>query len=118
MRKTWIHEELILQGAVGAGMIVSAVIGAGSAAYQADEQKKIADSSAKDVLLAEKERKAEVERIARDTRPDGEALDSIEFGVDREENELGSVSDFLRPKTTALGTTANGGSGLFAGVPL
>ena len=98
---------------VAAAVIASAVIGAGSAAYQADEQKKAAEEDRKRRETAAAEAQAEADRIARETRPDEEALGEIGFGVDRGDEFVGgSTQEFLIPKTSALGGASYGLSGL------
>jgi len=96
---------------IGAAVIASAVIGAGTSYYQSEQQKDLAEEEADRLAKEAASRKAEAERIARETRPEAETVEAIQFGVPQDE-ELGSVSDFLIPRqSTALGT-ASGSSGL------
>ena len=92
-------------------IITSAILGATTSSIAANRQENIADEQQAKLDKAERERKAEAERIARETRPEEEAA-SISFGSGQDD-EFGSVSDFLVPKktTTALGTTGSSGLG-------
>jgi hypothetical protein len=93
------------------GLIISAAIGAGASVYTADKQEEAAEKEAKRLEQAEADRKAEAERIAKETRPEGEALKAVEFGFGNGEVG-GSTSDFLVPKGgTALGGTGKSGLG-------
>ena len=112
MRTSWIHEEVILQDPVVGGLIASAVIGAGSSAYSANEQKKIAEQQASDLKEANDARDAEAKRIAKETRPDAVGVKSIKFGID--DTQMGSASDFIVPKVSSksLGTSGTASFGL------
>lgn len=96
--------------ATSTALLLSAGIAAGSAYYQAEKQEDIAEEQQRKLDIAEDERIAEAERIARETRPEGETVEGIKFGA-ATDNELGSVSDFLIPKTSALGTSGSSGLG-------
>lgn len=90
--------------------VASAVVGAGSAAYQAEEQKKAAgEDERKRMAEAEKEQ-LRVKQIAEDTRPDEKAATGVEFGSGASGSVGGSTSDFVVPKTSSL--TSSGSSGL------
>ena len=89
---------------ISAAIGISAIIGAGSAAYQGEQQKKLAKKDAD-------RRKAEADRIASETRPDEIGLEETKFGVDKANKTGGSTSDFLVPKTSALGGTGRSGLG-------
>lgn len=94
-------------------IIASAVVGAGTAVYTAEKQEDIAEEERKRLEREEAERKREADRIAKETRPEGEAATSIQFGTTGSTDKGGSTSDFLVTKGGgALGGTSNGGSGL------
>lgn len=96
---------------VAVAVVAAAAIGAVSADNAASKQKKAASS---DRARREKEaaaQKAEADRIARETRPDEEALGETKFGSGDEDGGTGSTQDFLIPKTSVLGES-KGRSGL------
>lgn len=101
--------------ATSTALIAAAVIGAGATAgasyYAAEQQEDMAEAERKRIKQAEADRKREADRIARDTRPEGETASSIVFG--RGDNVAGgSASDFLVPKSgSALGVTGKSGLG-------
>lgn len=96
--------------ATSTAIIASAIIGAGTASVAANRAENTADEEAAKVEKARREAEEKALQIERDTRPEGETAEGIKFGA-TDDGELGSVSDFLVPKTTtALGTA--GGSGL------
>ncbi len=94
-----------------AAIIAAAVIGAGSAAYSADQQKKAAEKDQARRTAEAASAKAEADRIASETKPEEETLTETKFGVD-DEDSIGSTQEFLIPKTSALGSEATGRSGL------
>jgi len=95
--------------ALATAIIAAAVIGAGASIYAAEKQEDIANKERKRLEREEEERRAEAERIARETRPEGEELSSISFGAkDTNTLAMGSTSDFLVTKT---GSTFGGTSG-------
>jgi len=96
--------------AVTAAVIAAAAIGAGTSIYTAKEQEKAADEQQAELKAAEEAKKKEADRIAKETAPDQETFTGIQYGADTEGDELGNVSDFLVPKTSALGTTGSGSS--------
>lgn len=100
---------------LGTAVIASALVGAGTSYYQAEQQKKAADAQAEELKRQEEERQAEIERIARDTRPEAETLQSIQFGSDTASStSVGSVDDFLVPLDTSksqLSTSTSGSLG-------
>ena len=96
---------------VSAAIGIAAVIGAGSAAYQADVQKQLGDQDRSRRKIEADNAKRESDRIADATRPDELGLEETKFGVDEADSEAGSASDFLIPKSSALGG-AKGRSGL------
>lgn len=94
--------------------ILSTVVGGGLSLYQSGRQEDIAEEDQKKRDKAAAEAKAETERIARETRPEGETATGIEFGTGDRGGPTGSTEDFLVPKTSALGaaTGSSGRSGL------
>jgi|SaaInlStandDraft_4_1057021.scaffolds.fasta_scaffold44310_3 hypothetical protein len=88
-------------------ILAAAAIGAGSAAYQTDVQKQLSDQDRSRRKTEADRQQAEADRIARETRPDEEGLAETKFGTDKADEDAGSTSDFLVPKSSALG----GGSG-------
>ena len=99
-------------GYVAAAVVGAAIVGAGSAYYQGEETKRLAEQDAsrreEEAALAQ----AEADRISRETGPDGEALSAITFGSDDgTDPTVGSTSDFLIPKTSSLGSTGLSGLG-------
>ena len=96
---------------VATALIASAVISAGSAYYSADQQKKAAkdDRNRREAEAAAQQ--AEADRISRETRPEEEALAETKFGT-QDTTRAGSTQEFLIPKTSALGGSATGRSGL------
>ena len=93
------------------GLIVSAAIGAGASVYASNQQEEAAEKERARLAQAETERKEEAERIARETRPEGETLAAVEFGFG-EDKDMGSTSDFLVTKSgSALGGTGKSGLG-------
>jgi len=111
------------------GAIVSAAIGAGSSYRASNIQQKAASSAQTEQLVAStieaNKRKKEAEeakataariaeegrRVAEETRPDEQGLGEVQFGADDDE-EIGSTQDFLVPKSSALGSSGSGRSGL------
>ena len=82
-----------------AAIIGAAVIGAGSAAYQAEEQRRTARDAQRRVDAENQRQQAEAARISRDTRPEGETVgQAVKLGV-MDEDTMG-VSDFLISKPT------------------
>jgi hypothetical protein len=96
---------------ISAAIGISAIIGAGSAAYQGEQQKKLAKKDADRRKAEADAAKAESDRIASETRPDEIGLEETKFGVDKANKTGGSTSDFLVPKTSALGGTGRSGLG-------
>lgn len=93
-------------------IIAGALISGGSSAYQAEQQKDIAEEDRKRREKEAAKAKTEAERIARETRPEQEAVKEIEFGTG-DDGVIGSTQEFVIPKTTsALGTSTTGRSGL------
>lgn len=93
-------------------IITAALIGVGSSAIAAGQQEDLAEEDRKRREEAVAEKKAETERIARETRPEQETVKEIEFGT-ADKTTIGSTQEFLVPKTTgALGVSATGRSGL------
>ncbi len=110
MRREWRHEAVILQDPITA-LVFGSILTTGVQITMADKQAAAADAEVKRLEKAEEDRKIEAERIARETRPEGEALESIQFGTD---SEFGSVGDFLikdNKTTSALGGTSASGLG-------
>ena len=106
-----------MSGAVATAVVYSTVaaaaIGVVSSAYQAKEQQKAADKDQDRRREAATSAKAESDRISRETKPEGESLDEVDFGAEGTSGVGGSASDFLIPKSSsALGTSASGRSGL------
>lgn len=101
---------------VGAALIASAVIGAGSSAYQANEQKKIAEEQQRKLEEEKRNQALEAERLARLTQPEQQtAGKDVKFGLQGHNTQLGSASDFLVPKatdTSGLGVSQSKKSGL------
>lgn len=97
---------------VAEAIIASALIGAGSSAYAADEQKRAMEEAERARQRAAAEAEAERQRIAANTRPEEESAgEGIEFGLF--DDETGTTQDFLVDRTSntsQLGTA--GGSGL------
>lgn len=99
-------------GYAAIGAIVSAVIGAGASVYSSNMADKAAKAERDRLAKAEEERKKELERIAKETRPEGEALQSVTFGTDANNKKVGSTQEFIVTKSAAaLGGTSSG-SGL------
>lgn len=97
---------------IGAAIIAATVIGAGSAYYQAEQTKKAAsdDRSRRESEAAAQ--KAEADRIANETKPEEQALEDTKFGLSDPNIDIGSSNDFIIPKTSALGGSKLGRSGL------
>ena len=99
-------------GEMRAAALISSAIGAGSSAYQADRQKRLAEDAKQ---KAEEERirqENEAKRIALATRPEQIAATGIQFGVSEADS---STSDFLVKKKTTMkgaGVGTVGTSGL------
>ena len=91
-------------------IIAAAAIGVGSSMYSADQQKKAAKEDQERREREAASAKAESDRIASETKPEGESLEETKFGVGKEGNIGGSTQEFIIPKTSALG--AGGRSGL------
>ncbi len=100
----------------GAALLGAAVIGAGSAAYSASEQRAAAAKAKKDRERAKATEDARIAQINRDTKPEEEGVSGeIKYGGDTD-GEMGSKDDFLVARggsTSALG--AGSGSGLSSG---
>lgn len=116
---------------IEAAIIGAAVIGAGTTIYAQREQEKAVEAAESKRALAEAEEtkrreeetrrakaeaaaiKAENERIARETKPEEEALQEIQFGVEGlGSTGTGATQEFLIPKVRTLGGTGTGRSGL------
>ena len=95
-----------------AAVVVSAVISAGSAYYQGEEQKKAANADRQRRESEAAAQKAEAERIANLTKPEEQALKDAKFGTSDPNAQTGSTQDFIVPKTSALGGSKSGRSGL------
>lgn len=99
-------------GGIGTAVVASAVIGAASAAYQSDEQKKLAkkDRDAREsARVAEQER---LDKIELDKRPTEENAGQIEFGQGDGDTMSNGFNDFItKPSPSPLGGGA-GRSGL------
>lgn len=97
---------------IGAAIVGAAIIGAGSGLYQAEQQKKIAKA---DRARREQEAaaaRAESDRIASETKPEEESLADTKFGVGNDDSFSGGTEEFIIPKTSSLGSSSNGRSGL------
>jgi len=97
--------------ATSTALIAGALISVGSGVYASEQQKDLAEEDRKRREQVAAEAKAEADRIARETRPEGEAVKEIQFGTG-DETIIGSTQDFLVPKTSALGASSTGRSGL------
>ena len=98
--------------AVGAAIVAAAVIGAGSAYYQGEQTKKAANADRARRESEAAAQKAEAERIANLTKPTEQALTDTKFGASDPNAKIGSTQDFIVPKTSALGGSKSGRSGL------
>ena len=98
-------------GMLTGAVIASAVIGAGSSLYAADQQKKAAEEAERKRAAAAAA-KAESDRIARDTKPEEEALGEISYGTNDEFTGVGSTQEFIVPKNNSIGSSGSGRSGL------
>jgi len=94
-----------------AAVIGAAIIGAGSGLYSADQQRKAAKDDRNRREAAAAAQQAEADRISRETRPEEQALAETKFGT-QDTTQAGSTQEFLIPKTSALGGSATGRSGL------
>lgn len=104
-----------MSGAIAAAVIGSAIIGAGTSMYQADQQKKAAEEQQQRLEAERAAKEAEAARVAALTRPEEQSAKSVKFGSDtNQDSGIGSVNDFLIPKkSTTLGiASTNGGSPL------
>lgn len=99
-------------GMLTGAVIASAVIGAGSSLYAADQQKKAQEADRKRREQEAAAAKAESDRIARDTKPEEEALDEISYGTNDEFTGVGSTQEFIVPKNNSIGSSGSGRSGL------
>ena len=99
-------------GVLTAAVIGSALIGAGSSFYMAEEQKKAQEDANRKTEEAARAAEAERLRIAQDTRPDGQSAQGIQYGADGD-MDIGSTQDFLveKKKTDTLGTSGMSGLG-------
>jgi len=94
---------------VGA-IIGASLIGAGSAAYQADKQREAAKEAAEKVERQRAADEAEALRIAQETRPEGEAVEGVAFGSrDLADDTFGQ---FIQPKSAAPATSGLATTGL------
>ena len=94
------------------GIVVGAAIVAGSSLYAADQQR---EAAASDRDRREREAaasKAEADRIARETKPEEEALAETKFGVEDDGFSSGSTQDFVIPKQSGSLGGSSGRSGL------
>jgi len=95
---------------MAAGAVVAAIIGAGATLYSSEQQKAATQEAATKQEEAAAQARAEELRILKETGPEQQtATETIKFGVGGDKT-AGSFSEFLVPRTTALGST--GGSGL------
>ncbi len=121
MKRSYRHEELILQEPVTMGLIASSIIGAGSSMYQGNQQKQAAEDAARKKEEEANRLKAEQDRIARETKPQEESMDSEGIGFGSSEYDtMGGYDDFITPLDTSGSSvgTAKGGSGLNIGFSL
>ena len=104
-----------MSGAVAAAVIGSALIGAGTTMYAADQQKKAQQEAQAKRDAAAASEKRRLEQIQRDTKPQEEGA-TVEFGKTDSEYSSG-LGDFL---VTPGGTTQNtlGGSSVGNGSAL
>ena len=117
MRRTYDHEERILQDPVSGAIIASAVIGAGTSLHASSQQRKAQKEAEEEQRRIQEEERTRAEQIAADTRPEGEAA-TIAFGSQKKDTTVGSFSDFLVPKSSSktAGLSTGAGSGLGFGV--
>jgi len=92
--------------------VLAVAVGAGSTIYAQKQQEKAAEADRKRREKEAAASKAEADRIARETKPEEEALGETKFGADDATDVGGSTQDFLIPKTSALGGSTGGRSGL------
>lgn len=88
---------------IGAALIASAIIGAGSAAYSSSQQKK-ATKQASDRAQELEQQRREDEKLIRDASVTPESA-TVTFGVEDEDDndELGSFNQFITPKNNQAG---------------
>ncbi len=113
MKRSYRHEDVILQ-APAAAIVASSIIGLGGSVYAASEQSKAQKEAQRKQDEAERLAKIEADRIAAEARPEEEKA-TIAFGSG-DKTEVGSANDFLTPRTKAGssglgGTSATGGLG-------
>jgi len=101
----------ILYDPISIAIIGAAAIGAGASVYTANQQEDIAKKEQERLAKEESARKAEADRIARETRPTGETAKGVQFGT-TQSKPMGSTQDFLIPKGGASGLGVTGKSGL------
>jgi len=95
--------------------VASALISAGTSAYQTDQQKSAAKKDRETRMSMDLAAKAKAKNIADRTKQEQETVQEIDFGQGgAEEGLMGSAQDFLVPKTSALGSSSasTGRSGL------
>lgn len=97
---------------VVAAVIGAAVIGGASAAHSASQQRSAAKADSERRTNEAAAAKAEADRIALETKPEEESLSETQFGIGDEDNIGGSTQEFVIPKTSALGSSSTGRSGL------
>ena len=96
----------------GTAILIAGALAAGSSAYAADQQKKAASADRDKREREAAAAKAESDRIARDTKPEEEALGEISYGTNDEFTGVGSTQEFIVPKNNSLGGSSSGRSGL------
>ncbi len=108
---------------MGVGAILGAIVSIGGTAYSSMSQKKAQDEAQrKQQELEDQAREVEQNRLLEEAQRNEDAKAKISFGTDDDDDEMGSFSDFLAPKsvgTAGLGgvaSTAQQSSGLGFGV--
>lgn len=100
-----------MSAVIAASVIASAVIGAGSSLYQADQAKKAQEKADAKREEARRIEEARLAQIAADTKPEEESA-TVNFGEADSGEAGGSYDDFLVSKSSTSALGSGTGSGL------
>lgn len=111
LHRKLIGEVPIVYSDPTSAILVSTLISAAVSNKQSMDTRQAASKAKSERDEASRLAQEEADRIARDTRPEGEGVESIEFGTG-DDSEVGSVSDFVvARKNSGLGSDTSSGLG-------
>jgi len=102
---------------MGIGVGTAIAVSAGASMIQGAQQKSAIEEAEDEQARLEQEAKAQEQRIFAQQAEDAKntQAETVQFGIDDEDNEFGSYNDFLTPtaptKSSTLGTISSSGLG-------